>query len=1265
MATLNETIEQVQNVFNDIEGALQEQGVNTENLKPVDYANAVRGIVNNISVENVSFLPVMIFCYSSSIPTKPIGGNWIQNEYTNQITPPEGWYLDLNDIEDTSIGQDDIYMSVCIFKHDNTKYLDWTTPVRISGKDGKDGKTGKQGPAGNIAGVVVEYNTPLYTVTTASQAPDKPNCIYDVQTNSLSVNSEGWSLNTPDENSLGANILWQSIARYYSDKQTVVCSNPVRISAGNPDVFRENGFYTEYCITKDLNGAKTEWFTPASADPPVPTLFSPFLWARDIMNTTVTGKHVGPVYLFATYSAGLIGIDVSYACAPSKDALDALDESLWFNDSASALTPDTTKEYQGLTEDTKYLWAREQFLYSNKEPDIQYRIVSTFTAAEKAAIIYSAGTFNEKVKYTRTEEQTPYVFFADGVTLDENNKYSDSGKKYYYFVLKYSYDDALYKIIPTNNTYPSIKDLYISSTDSNKKCNWEKMESFDAIYSDIGVFKAANVGQFVFDDKYIFSQQGVDKTGAPRNYTEFSEWNVGTMNDGSSRKGIALAIETGEFIPNILLNAVDGSGKLAGGNISWNSNGTTLFGNSNDGYMQIQGGKLKLTGSIEMGVNKNSLLEWGAFSEVKNDIDKSISDLQKEVTSTITSSLNALETKVTDIETGFGESVSEINSRLDRVVENHFYEGAPTMDNYPTMLWNTDEEKRNHVGDTYTNIATTGSDAGKSWRWTFTDNEHTGYHWHPIADTDAVKALLEASKAQATADGKSRTFVSQPIPPYSIGDLWVQGASGDIKRCKFAKLSGSYIESDWENASKYTDDAKANAAQSKADTAHELAAKAEKDAASAQGTADTALSASFSEAKKQELAKSLGYSDYDAFLNSENKIIKNGYINTGLINADAIVTDELISSKIAAATIAANSVKTTSASSVGSCELDGSTFKITGQDGTTFIDIGEHSSDYFDENKDNGIQNSIEETPSVSDSGTSITWCINGSKLTNASTIKAQIFKSGDTKCKLTISSLIFRVKYQMGSANNNWVAPVWKHWSTSNSTTNWNLLATDSYKPYLLIGSSTKIYPNSVTESEIPSSTGGTENTVAGKLLKFDSVIDVPSNTSVYLVVPANGINIVKFYSINNRSGAYTVNCSYTYSSVSNALISGSNGTMISSGKAFILAEDGKIETCGISNMGLHVGSGDIYGKYLSSRHILITDAGDTTVYLPELSETKPGDFFELWIGSNPNAKISTGDQYYLYANEEWTTLNGTNNLSAGIYKCMRADSSWWLVKY
>lgn len=61
-----------------------------------------------------------------------------------------------------------------------------------------------------------------------------------------------------------------------------------------------------------------------------------------------------------------------------------------------------------------------------------------------------------------------------------------------------------------------------------------------------------------------------------------------------------------------------------------------------------------------------------------------------------------------------------------------------------------------------------------------------------------------------TADSKRRVFVSTPYPPYDIGDLWVQGTSGDIMRCKTARASGSYYASDWIKASKYTDDSSLN-----------------------------------------------------------------------------------------------------------------------------------------------------------------------------------------------------------------------------------------------------------------------------------------------------------------------------------------------------------------------------------------------------------------------------------------------------------------------
>lgn len=209
---------------------------------------------------------------------------------------------------------------------------------------------------------------------------------------------------------------------------------------------------------------------------------------------------------------------------------------------------------------------------------------------------------------------------------------------------------------------------------------------------------------------------------------------------------------------------------------------------------------------------------------------KKVSDTFTEIANSITQAQQDASQALAGVATA-NQNIVDINKRLDGVVENWFEEGYPDIDSYPVTEWETDNEKLNHIGDTFTNIQEyqndiTTPDAGKSWRWvsattapTITeayvvvnDNGVTKYlYWTPIADSDAVKALLEASKAQHTADGKSRTFVSQPVPPYDEGDLWVQGTNGDILKCINAKQEGeSFSQSDWAKASKYTDDAETN-----------------------------------------------------------------------------------------------------------------------------------------------------------------------------------------------------------------------------------------------------------------------------------------------------------------------------------------------------------------------------------------------------------------------------------------------------------------------
>ena len=86
------------------------------------------------------------------------------------------------------------------------------------------------------------------------------------------------------------------------------------------------------------------------------------------------------------------------------------------------------------------------------------------------------------------------------------------------------------------------------------------------------------------------------------------------------------------------------------------------------------------------------------------------------------------------------------------------------------------------------------------------------------ANNNATNALNKANSANTLADSKAKVFTSTPTVPYKVGDLWVQGTNGDVMKCKTARASGSYTASDWEKASKYTDDTKANAVDGKVTT---------------------------------------------------------------------------------------------------------------------------------------------------------------------------------------------------------------------------------------------------------------------------------------------------------------------------------------------------------------------------------------------------------------------------------------------------------------
>ena len=155
--------------------------------------------------------------------------------------------------------------------------------------------------------------------------------------------------------------------------------------------------------------------------------------------------------------------------------------------------------------------------------------------------------------------------------------------------------------------------------------------------------------------------------------------------------------------------------------------------------------------------------------------------------------------------------IADLQNQVDGAIETWFYDGVPTLKNAPASSWTTDKEKDTHLGDLYYDNKT-----GKAYRFAKDDNT---YKWTIITDTDIAKALSDAAKAQETADGKMKVFSAQPIPPYQLGDIWVNATyptdgniyKNEILRCQTAKAKGSsFAIADWTKASKYTDDSALN-----------------------------------------------------------------------------------------------------------------------------------------------------------------------------------------------------------------------------------------------------------------------------------------------------------------------------------------------------------------------------------------------------------------------------------------------------------------------
>ena len=185
-------------------------------------------------------------------------------------------------------------------------------------------------------------------------------------------------------------------------------------------------------------------------------------------------------------------------------------------------------------------------------------------------------------------------------------------------------------------------------------------------------------------------------------------------------------------------------------------------------------------------------------------------DWQKRNKYTDDSAVKAVSKELGDFITAYDDKMDKISNSIDKKAETWYQ----TTD--PALQWTgtTAEALLDHTGATVTD--STGAAImtviesekmvhdGDLWKNPSTNKEYIYQAgiWHEMSIPNDVFDII---------DGKAQIFVSQPKPPYSVGDLWFDSTSADIMTCVTARESGLYVAGDWQKRNKYTDNSAVDA----------------------------------------------------------------------------------------------------------------------------------------------------------------------------------------------------------------------------------------------------------------------------------------------------------------------------------------------------------------------------------------------------------------------------------------------------------------------
>ena len=172
-------------------------------------------------------------------------------------------------------------------------------------------------------------------------------------------------------------------------------------------------------------------------------------------------------------------------------------------------------------------------MLASKTTEVKYRVKPV------TRLPYPAGIYSSTMRYTCSANVAPYVVFQPNTA-----------------------QDAVRYVMNKVGTWLGTEQGMTPAEDyakNGEKATWLPFEHFNAIEIELALIQFAKIGQAIFYDQYMFSQNGFDANGnTTADYKDFSP-------------------EMDKFTPMILLDFLKGTGHLGGKSIRFDELGRIIM----------------------------------------------------------------------------------------------------------------------------------------------------------------------------------------------------------------------------------------------------------------------------------------------------------------------------------------------------------------------------------------------------------------------------------------------------------------------------------------------------------------------------------------------------------------------------------------------------------------------------------------------------------------------------------------------------------------